>query len=101
MVKRLSIVGYMAANDMHRFICDDVSDINTLPTKTSKGTVEPYYDECGVGSTAIVIAEQSEYMLNNQNEWKFYKNLNGGSSIVTPEGEIDVATLGEIANYIV
>lgn len=75
MFRQLSVVGYMAANGLHQFICDEVSDINNLPTMTRGSLAEPFCSPCQAGSTAVVIDTQQEYMLNNANEWKYYKNL--------------------------
>lgn len=46
------------ANDYYEFICDETSDIDTLPT------------DCQPGSSAFVIASSAVYMLNNQGVWK-------------------------------
>lgn len=44
------------------YACDTEADIQTLPTKASKG-IEP-------GSTCLVIATSSVYMLNSNDEQK-------------------------------
>ncbi len=102
MFKRLSVVGFAAANNLQRFICDELSDIANLPTLTSPSQTAPYCEPCGAGSTAIVIAANKEFMLNNANEWKPCKNLNndGDVTIVTEDGDLDVATVSEVSNYI-
>ena len=47
-----------AANDYYEFVCDETSDIDTLPT------------DCQPGSNAFIIASSTVYMLNNQGVWK-------------------------------
>lgn len=55
------------------FICDEESDIATLPT-----TVHLEYnsncEHCSVGSRAYVVETNNSYILNNKNEWKLIKD---------------------------
>ena len=81
MFRRMSVVGYEAANGLHRFICDDATDLANLPTLTEMSTADPICGPCNVGSTAIVIDETKEYMLNNQGEWVLFRKLGSGSSL--------------------
>lgn len=64
------------------FVCDDDSDIQTLPTN------------CAAGSSAFVIATSKKYMLNTQKEWKEVaaSSGSGGSgtaSSITAAGDWD------------
>lgn len=101
MFKKLSVVGSAAANGLSSFICDGDSDVANLPTLTNPST-DPICPPCKAGSTAISISSRKAYMLNNANQWVYYKNLDGGGgvAVMVDEGEVDIATVDEVANYI-
>lgn len=44
-------------SNYREYICDDISDISSLPV------------DCAVGSTAFVIDGSSVYMLGNDKQW--------------------------------
>lgn len=78
-----------------KFICDYISDLSNLPTNSSCstiGNIEP----CAIGSLALVIENQSIYILSNQNIWSLLKKYDGESILDT----IDIATLEEVKEYI-
>ena len=58
-----------------KFICDDTSDIETLPTNITKATVGDDKATCAIGSEAIVISEKTIYILNTANEWKEFTGV--------------------------
>lgn len=44
--------------DLMSYMCDNLTDIETLPT------------DCGAGSTCIVIENSSVWMLGSEGKWK-------------------------------
>lgn len=94
MYKKLSMVGYAAANNLAKFICDTESDLTSLPTLTAPsadGSSEP----CGVGSVAVVLNNQTCYMLSNAGTWVEYGSTAGGGV-----SEDFIATLAEVQTYV-
>lgn len=49
------------------FLCDTRDDITSLPTHTK--STEEFPDNVYAGSTALVTADSSVWMLNNADEW--------------------------------
>lgn len=60
-----------------KFICDEISDIETLPTNKSGASFGSDRATCAIGSRATVISERTEYILNNANRWV---SIAGGNS---------------------
>lgn len=60
--------GYMVDEEgyYHEYVCDTVADINTLPTGVDMGQskIKPR-----PGSTAVVTADSSVYVLANNRQW--------------------------------
>lgn len=61
------------------FICDTSSDLEELPTNERKSLTHKV-GKCSVGSRAIVVDEQTTYILNNNNEWKIFSSAGSGGS---------------------
>ena len=62
-------------SDNHQeFICDQASDINSLPTQHTTPA------KCPTGSKAFVIEDSSRWMLNSEGLWKQIFSGSGGSS---------------------
>ena len=49
----------------HEFVCDDISDIQSLPT----GNGETSYERPRPGSTCVVTGAKSVYVLSNERAW--------------------------------
>ena len=69
---------------IRQFIADQVTDIDKLPRKNTRGTQnnvdDSVNDFVAPGSTCFVIDTSEEYMLNNEtDEWKLIKTATGGS----------------------
>ena len=92
MIRKLTTVGYEAANAVGRFICDYQSDLSDLPTQT-RSAKYPEMDMVNAGSTAVVLEDGTQYMLDNQGQWKQLSSGGGG-------GDIDIATDAEVMEYI-
>lgn len=75
------------------FICDSENDINNLPTKTSEFA-------CSIGSKALVLETKNVYILNNDNEWVLYGNIeSSGGGGINPSG-LSIATISQISQFI-
>ena len=94
MIRKLAMVGLEAANNIGRFICDFKSDIDDLPTQ-ERSAKYPSMDCVGSGSTAVVVEDASEYILDNQGNWKLYRDGSGGGG-----GDVDIATDQEVIDFL-
>ena len=54
-------------NSRRDFLCDDTSDINSLPTQDTE--TEEFPEGIGTGSTAVVTGTLLIYILGNQGTW--------------------------------
>ena len=94
MIRKLAMVGLEAANNIGRFICDAKSDIDDLPSQT-RSAKYPEMDCVASGSTAVVVEDASEYILDNQGNWKLYRDGSGGGG-----GDVDIATDQEVIDFL-
>ncbi len=69
------------------FVCDTRADVANLPTQTTEN------NRCVTGSTAFVIEDSSEWMLNSLGEWKVTTKAAGSAS--GGGGETGVVTIEE------
>ena len=96
MYKILSMSGYQVSNNIAKFVCDTVSDIQNLPTQNSG----PIFERCSAGSVTICLEDRYLYMLSNAGVWTKCQNLSGVSNIITDDGTIEVASIDEIIEYV-
>lgn len=73
MIRRLTTSGYESANGIGRFICDYSTDLADLPTQNPSATY-PDFGCVQSGSIAVVVEEACEYILDNQGQWKLYRD---------------------------
>lgn len=78
--------------DYAEFICDTASDISNLPTHNSEFP-------CSVGSKALVLETKDVYMLDNNDEWVQYGNIESGGGSIDPSG-LSIATISQISQFI-
>lgn len=89
MWSRVVYGGLYVPYNYSKFICDTTSDLLELPT-SRKASKTNGIKSCSVGSIAIVINDNSTYMLNNQDEWKEFKSAGSELNI-----DGDILTAGE------
>lgn len=75
-------------SDNHQeFICDFISDVNSLPKQSGSE------DKCPTGSKAFVIEDSSKWILNSEGNWIQVLTGSGGSG---GTGGLGIATNEEV-----
>ena len=74
------------------YICDAASDISDLPTQESEFA-------CSIGSKALVLETKDVYILNGNNQWVLYGNIETSGGGLDPS-QISVATASQISSFI-
>lgn len=82
-----------SADNYAKFVCDTLDDIETLPNEKNPSYENNDNKTCGIGSIAFIVSTNEKYILNNENEWKFFGGTNSGD-------DIEIATLDETKEFL-